>query len=271
MKLKDTIQINTMKNLMKIILFATLSLTCLATFAAAQATTCANDDYDCKVAYYTRQISASPNDGESYYSRGMAYKRLERYDEALADFTKYISTNPTSKEYLADGYGERANCYKALKDTTRAIADYNRALELFPSTTVYNNRGTLYLSQNDNANAIADFNHAIAIDAKDAEPYYNRAKVYSSQKQYNKAIADLDIYIKLNTTNIPFLADGYQNRSIAYSNLDNLTQALKDANSAIDLDPNVGSRFRNRANVYRKLGKTALAEADEQAATRLDN
>lgn len=88
---------------------------------------------------------------------------------------------------------------------------------------------------------------------------------------YKKAIADLNIYVELNKTNIPFLADGYQNRSLAYSNLGDTAQALKDINAAIDLDPTVASRFRNRAALYRKLGKAGLAAADEKTAADLDN
>ncbi|MEP6946979.1 MAG: hypothetical protein ABJA02_13750, partial [Acidobacteriota bacterium] len=69
--------------------------------------------------------------------------------------------------------------------------------------------------------------------------------------------------------NIPFLADGFQNRAIANMNTNNLAQALKDATRSIDLDPDVSGRYSVRASVYRKLGKIALAEADEATVARL--
>lgn len=246
-----------------------LSFFVLAAFAAAQDTGCEATNYQCKVDFYTKQLTANPQDFESYYNRGVAYHNLHRENDAIADFTVYINSKPTNKEYLADGYDGRANAYKALSDYKNALADYNAALLNYVSTVYLNNRGNCYMAMGDNANALADYNQAIQLDPKDAEPYYNRAKVFSSQKLYSKAIADLDIYVELNKTNIPFLADGYQNRSLAYSNLGNTTQALKDISSAIDLDPNVASRFKNRAILYRKLGKIALAEADEKKAASL--
>lgn len=256
-----------MRQLIRSIGGAALCL-CALSFAV-YSQNCGADDLECKVTSATKRISADPSDLEAFYDRGLANEKLKRYDEAVADFSRYIAGKPTNKQYLADGYGERANSYKQQAKYKAALADYNSALSLYVNTNYYNNRGNCYMSMGDNENALADFNRAIALDAKDPEPYYNRAKVYSSQKLYSKAVADLNTYVGLNTTNIPFLADGYQNRAIAYQNLNNLVQALKDATKAIELDPTVPSRFTARANIYRKLGKTSLAEADESAADSL--
>ena len=243
----------------------------MSSFVLAQQSNCAAADYDCKVRENTARLAQNPRDFESYYNRGYAYHQLGKENDAIADFTTYIDSKPSNPEYLADGYDGRANAKKALARYQDALADYNAALNLFTSTIYLNNRGNCYFSMAQYANALADYDRAISIDPKDAEPYYNRAKVYSTQKLYKKAIADLNIYVELNKTNIPFLADGYQNRSLAYSNLGDTAQALKDINAAIDLDPTVASRFRNRAALYRKLGKAGLAAADEKTAADLDN
>ncbi len=258
-----------MKNLTKLIVFTAVTIFGLATFAAAQSSTCGATDYQCKVDSLTKQLAANPGDSETYYNRAIAYHALGREDQAIADYTVYINSKPANKEYLADGYDGRGNAYKNQGNYTRALADYNTALQLHVSTVYLNNRGNCYMSMGNNTNAMADYDRAIALDPKDAEPYYNRAKLYSSQKLYSKAIADLNIYVELNKTNIPFLADGYQNRSLAYSNMGNNTQALKDISAAIDLDPNTASRFKNRSILYRKMGKIALAEADERSAAEL--
>lgn len=253
-----------MKKLINVSILAAFAIAVLSVAAFAQGSNCGATDYQCKVDANTKLITSNPKDAEAYYNRGIALKQLGEYADAIADLDTYILSNP-QKDYLADGYSARGDCYKAQGKTAMALADYNKSIQAYPTTTALNNRGTMYFIQGDYEKAIADFTTAITIDPKDAEPYYNRAKAYSSQKLYAKAIADLDVYIGFNTSNIPFLADGYQNRSVAYSNINNLTKALADASKAVELDP-TKARYTNRAIIYRKMGKEALAKADEASA-----
>jgi tetratricopeptide (TPR) repeat protein len=258
-----------MKNLFKTKLLFIATLVVFTTAAWSQTGECAADDYGCKVGAYSKQIQADPKDAESYYSRAVAFRHLKQYEQAIADATKYIASNPKKKEYLADGYGERGLSYYASGSDLKALADFNMAIQLAPSATYYINRGNYYLKNNLPVKAVADYNQAIALDVKAVEAYYNRARAYRIQKLYSKAIADLDVYITLNKADVPFLADGYQNRSLNYSDMNDINQALKDINSAIELDGSVAQRFRNRAGIYRKMGKLDLAEADERAAAEL--
>jgi tetratricopeptide (TPR) repeat protein len=258
-----------MKKLLKAALLTIPILFALTGLATSQASDCGSKDYACKVDNLSKKIVADPNDGENYYSRGVAYEELKQYDRAIPDFTKYIASNPANKEYLADGYNERANCYRFSGSFAKALADYNIALQLFESSKVYVSRGNYYSDQKEFAKAVADYDRALALNNKEAEAYYNRAKAYNGQKLYAKAIADLDIYVGLNKTDIPFLADGYQERSTAYRYLGKLTLALADMNSAIGLDETTGRRFTARALIYRAMGKTSLAVADEKTAESL--
>ncbi|MEP6924080.1 MAG: tetratricopeptide repeat protein [Pyrinomonadaceae bacterium] len=285
-------------------LLAIFLLVFLTVSAAAQIANCGNLDYACLIAAYTKQISTNPNDIEAYYERGRAFMSNENFDQAIADFSHYISMNPAKKEYLADGYNNRATCYKHKNSLDMAIADYNKAIQLVPTnplyydnrgnvysekksfdqaiadfssaisskpeySTAYVGRGHAYMGKNDYPSAFADFTKAIQINPDEAEAYYNRAIIHNSRKDFEKAIADYDKYIMLNTSNIPFLSDGYQNRALAYLDIGNLAQALKDLTAAIDLEPTRASLYKSRAIVYRKQGKVALAEADERKAASL--
>ena len=258
-----------MKNLFKTILLAAIAPIVFTIVASAQSSNCADDDYSCKVGAYTRQIASDPKNYEPYYSRGVAYENLKEYDQAIADLTKYIASNPVKKEYLADGYHARGDVYHAQANDVKAVADYSMAIQLFPTPGHYVNRGNAYQSMKDLVKAIYDYNRAIALDVKEVEGYYNRARAYYKQKLYSKAIADLDVYITLNQAKKDFLADGYWNRSNNYDAMGNLTQALKDVNSAIDLSAKAGM-YTSRAALYRKQGKIALAEADERMAASMD-
>lgn len=254
-----------MRNIFKTAALAAMTLTVISSFTPAQ-TKCADDDYTCKVTKATREISDNPGNYESYYNRGVAYKSLKQYDSAISDLTRYIRSDPSNKEYLADGYFQRGNCYYDQGNFENAVVDYSMAIRLSPTTSSYIGRGNSYISLSEYVKAIEDYNRAIAIDVKSAEAYYNRSRAYYKQKLYAKAIADLDIYITLNKTNVPFLADGYWNRANSYEALGNLNAALKDINFAIGLEPDRAGMYTSRAGIYRKLGKVTLAVADERKA-----
>jgi len=292
-----------MKSLSKKILTSLSLLLICGIVGSAQEQDCGKTDYECQVAKATKQISASPTDSEPYYARGRAFSFLQKNDQAIADLTKYINSNP-KKEYLADGYNERAVSYKQKGQYSQALSDYTTAINLVPNKVLFlSNRGRLYniqkawdlaipdlnkvvtlepdragtyvdrgrgyMGKKDYVSALADFDAAIKLDPNDAEAYYNSSIIYAARNEYERAIEGYDKYISLNTTNIPYLSDGYQNRALVYAALGNYDRALKDLQTAIDLDPKDPSPYRSRAALYRKQGKTALAEVDERKAASL--
>jgi tetratricopeptide (TPR) repeat protein len=254
-----------MKNFFRTIILTMFASIVLTTPTYSQASNCGDTDYACKVAVAAKQIQADSKNSEAYFDRAFAYRHLDQYEQAIADYTKYIESSP-KKEFLADGYHERGLSYEALGNSVKALADYNMAVQFFPNSSELIDRGNYYFKHDLGAKAISDYNQAIALDVKAVEAYYNRSRAYRAQKLYSKAIADLDVYITLNQAKPTYLADGYQNRSLNYLDLNDLVQALKDINSAIELDDSVAKRFVNRSVIYRKQGKFALAEADEKTA-----
>ncbi len=257
------------KQLLLLHLFTLLAVLGLGISVSAQSK-CAKGDEDCKIDEASNSIADNPSDQEAYYLRAKAYYRKGDYDSALIDFDKYISLRPTDKSYLADGYVGRADAFRRKGDSDMAISDYNMAISLVPNyTTAYMHRGLAYSDKKDYATAIKDFNRGMQIDPKEPELYYNRALVYQKQKNYDQAIVDYNKYISLNTDNKDYLADGYYNRGLAYENKGSFTAAAADFTEAIGLDPLMGSAYRERAAVYRKLGKVSLAIADEGKAAKL--
>ncbi len=225
-----------MRKTRRFVIPALLSFLVFVCGVNAQTPNCEENDFKCLVDSYNKKITSDPGNIENYYARGRAYRGLGKYDASIADLTKYISMKPSKPEYLADGYMARANTYSEMKDSPNAIADYGRALAAVPTH---------------------------------AEAYYNRARLLYEDKKYLSAIADLDHYIELNKANKEWLADGYENRGLNLLALGKTAEALRDATSAIGLDGTVARRFSTRASIYRKIGKIALAEADEKTAAEL--
>jgi tetratricopeptide (TPR) repeat protein len=271
--------------------------------AIAQQVTCGDTDYDCQIKQYREQIRINPRDIEAYYSLASALQGKGDFASSIGYLDMYIASGVPKAEYMADAYNRRGFAQKKIGHHELAIQDFTKGIELFPKIYMYNNRGTSYASlkqydpaiadhtkaiamdpkfasayfnrgyaymgQKNNPPAIADFTKVIELDPAESEAFYNRGTIYYREKKYTLAIADLDQYIKMNTAEPSLMADGYLNRGLAYYYLGNTNKAIEDYTMAIGLAPALKNAYSNRAIAYRKLGKIALAEADEKKAAAL--
>ena len=62
---------------------------------------------------------------------------------------------------------------------------------------MYNNRGNAFVAKGDFARALADFDRAIEIDPKYLLAYHNRCLAYSKKADLDRAIADCGEAIRL--------------------------------------------------------------------------
>jgi tetratricopeptide (TPR) repeat protein len=85
----------------------------------------------------TEVIERNPSDASAYNTRGAAYARSGRYQDAIADFSKAIQINPG----YAAAYANRALAYRQTGRNDAAMADFTRAIEADP------NYGPAYLGR----------------------------------------------------------------------------------------------------------------------------
>jgi Tfp pilus assembly protein PilF len=75
----------------------------------------------------------------------------------VPDLDKYISLNPGSKRYLADGYLNRGIAHAVTGNTAQAEKDLTTAIELAPTyADPYGARAMLYREMKKEAQAAAD-------------------------------------------------------------------------------------------------------------------
>ncbi|MFM9265254.1 tetratricopeptide repeat protein [Tychonema sp. BBK16] len=80
------------------------------------------------IADYTAAIRLNPNYAKAYNKRGIIHGRnLKDYPAAKADFDRAIAINPN----YGDAYYNRARVREFLEDKPGAIADYQKAAELY--------------------------------------------------------------------------------------------------------------------------------------------
>jgi len=161
-------------------------------------------------------------------NRGLAYKNLGDYNQAIKDFDEAIRIRP---EY-AEAYYNRGLAYKALGNAGQAIADYSRAISIKPDMAeAYNNRGNAYGESGDCNLALMDFNAALEINPSFAEAYMNRGNAYNCLGNYQQAIEDYSRAIEKK----PDYAASYYNRAVAYSKMGNGKLAILDLKTAAGL------------------------------------
>jgi Flp pilus assembly protein TadD len=94
-------------------------------------------------------------------------------------------------------YSRRGNVYGRKGQFDKAIADYNKAIEINPKDAMaYNNRGVEYQNKGQYDRAVADYNKAIELNSKYAFPYYNIGCIYSLQNNLSKALKYLELALQ---------------------------------------------------------------------------
>lgn len=205
---------------------------------------------------YTNQAMHLELDATSYYNRGVAYARLNRYDLALKDYEKALEYDP---EY-SSVYGNLAIYYFKMQDLEQALINYNKAIEYDPlNSQPYYNRGLLYKRREEYDLAIEDFKENITLTSNGSDAHFQLGWVYKEIKN------EPDVALEHYTCSIeidPEQIIAYNNRSIIYREKGEFTLAIQDSDMAINngsMDP---THYRNRGLVYEELGITAKALID---------
>jgi len=93
-------------------------------------------------------------DPEAYYQRGIDYRRLGRYQEAISDYNRAIALNPA---YVA-AYYNRGMASQDLGEYDQAISDFNKVIQLDPGeAAAYCHRGMIYYIKEEYGRALKDF------------------------------------------------------------------------------------------------------------------
>lgn len=133
-------------------------------------------------------IETDPQGPTACNSRGIASAKDAQYENAIAEFTRAVSRDPT----FADAYYNRAIVYAALGQLGQAVADLTIVIEIRPEfTQAYRNRGIIQAALDQYDQAISDFTRVLELDPADSETYMRRGLVSYAKGDYEKAWADV--------------------------------------------------------------------------------
>ncbi|MBK9974199.1 MAG: tetratricopeptide repeat protein [Planctomycetes bacterium] len=161
-------------------------------------------------------------------------------DDALAQFNALI-TKGTIDDVL---FAYRAAIYLEKRDFEKADADLKSALEANPNSMLgYHNRGYGHWLRGRFAEAVNDYSSAISLGIS----RHARREVTAAA-----------------------LATMYQNRGVAFEDMTDLDRAAIDFTRCIQLQPERGTYYENRALIYLKRGLFAEGITDLDEALFLD-
>ena len=152
-------------------------------------------DWDDAIADYTKAIESNPNDIDAIVGRGAAKRAKGDLDGAIADYSTAIESKPDD----ADAYVGRGDAKSAKGDWDVAIADFTKSIEIKPNDAdAYVRRGSAKFGKGDWGGALADYNKAIALNPDDAYAYDERSYLNYTKGDFDGAMADYNKAIQIN-------------------------------------------------------------------------
>lgn len=140
------------------------------------------DEFERSEADATRAIALSPYQALAFFNRAAARHYLKKYQPAIEDYTQALNLGVPG-DTLAVLYFSRGEARRMIRDLTGSIADNTTAIQIDPTSgEAYDNRGLAYLDQGDTEHAIADFQKAAELFKARGDQANYRAALARVQK-----------------------------------------------------------------------------------------
>ena len=116
-------------------------------------------EFDGAISAFSDAARIEPQNPQSYYWRGHAYRQKGDPDKGIVDCTEAIRLDPK----FVDAYEEGGHAYVDKGELGKAIADYTAAINTHGGAVSYYFRGNAYRMNGDHEQAIADCTEAVRI------------------------------------------------------------------------------------------------------------
>lgn len=210
------------------------------------------------VADFTSALDSDPEFMLAFHGRGVACRELGRFQQSIGDLQEAIRLWPE----FAEAYCELGLTRCAAGDCDGAVEDFSRAIGLIPDyAEAFHGRGLAYYQLQRYEEALADFTEAIRLDEDYGDAYYDRGVIYDDLGRYDEAIANFTEAIRADPAHVA----AYWNRGAVLYDRGEYEQAIFDFTNALDLDPEYAQAYYDRGVAHRRLGQDEKAIADLEA------
>lgn len=210
-------------------------------------------EYGPAINYYTKEIEDNPNSVTAYNNRGRALLKLNKYENAILDFTEAIRID--SRDLF---YRNRSVAYFLNGQYEFALQDIDVLLKLNPNDIdAYNKRGDTLKALHQEQLAKSCYIKAIKIHIEQtkSDDYLSRAKDYISLAQFERDVKfsynEINIFIQsIATSYNTFSNYRPKDHEKDYAALTQYRYALEECNNAIGINPNDFSAYEMRAYIF---------------------
>lgn len=202
--------------------------------------------------FYNKVLQLDPEYADAYNNLGVLWHQEREIDSARWYYEQAVILAPEIPLYTRN----RGIAREQLGQLELAMADYNEAIVLAPKEGIsYRVRGALYMTLDSLGAARRDFDQAWELGFEDPIQHYLRGVIDSRENppRTESAFAHFDRAIAGDSS-----AQFFNGRGDFYRRLGQLEPALKDIETAIQLDSNFGISYGTRAEIYAQQGNSEL-------------
>lgn len=189
-------------------------------------------------------LAADPGNADALFYKGMNQKEMKDTLKAIASFQKALEND---KDYY-DAAMQLGLLFAAKKDPI-AIEYFSTAIRLNPrSVEAYFGRAYYYQLTKQYQKALFDYRKVIDFDPSNDKAYYNVGYINFEAQKYDEALRSWNICIQMNNHNI----DAYYMRGLLHEARKNYKDALLNYQFALELDPNYTLAKEGRDRMSKK-------------------
>jgi tetratricopeptide (TPR) repeat protein len=209
--------------------------------------------HDCAVANseFLEFLASHPDDAHAISGRADALVCLEKYDDAIADYSRAIQLDPKWFDYFGRGIA-----YKAKGDQTKAIQNFDDGIAVAPSIpALYVYRGAVLSARGDASGASADFQKVSTLisDSRGAFNRYGWALATSAVSAYRDGPSAIRYATRACELSSWKKANELDTLAAAYAEAGQFKTAIQWQTSALDAGGDIDrDDFEARLAMYRK-------------------
>lgn len=208
--------------------------------------------------------SASPGTAEYFLNEGNKFRDTNDYAKAIASYKRALALKPTlPNAHLNLGY-----CYYLLDQYQNAMPAFQQAVRLEPTDSGNHYwLGVTYHRLKQHQLALNELKEAVRLKPDDAFSHHWLGEVYAEGlKQYGKAIPEYRESVRLK----PDYALAHNQLGLAYSQMEELDDALASFQQALRLKPNEPLYYSNVGMTFTSMGRKEDAFAVQRSLQKVN-
>ncbi len=212
---------------------------------------------------YTKALHNGQDLEDIYANIAFEYENLEQYDKAIDFLTKVVTINPENEPAL----NEIGICFEMNNQSKESIVYFNKFIDKHPySRSAWFNLAIAFNSLGKNERAIDAYEFSLAIDENQPSAFFNIANIYAGLENHPKAI---DYYRKTLTKESPD-AITYYYMGESFEKMDRFDDALEAYTNSHHINTGFHEAILGMTRCYYSIGDEEEAYKQLDVAIKLD-